>query len=129
MSPEAAYFPDGMPSALEVRRAARGAAEASLESPGAYSGGKEAVNQPARTVTPLPEIPDERLMEQVRQGTKEALVPLFRRHAHVVRSVACRILRNEAEADDLCKRSFSSSFGRPRCSTPHEPPRGRGLSR
>jgi RNA polymerase sigma-70 factor (ECF subfamily) len=49
-------------------------------------------------------------MEQVKLGIREALVPLFRRHAHVVRSVACRILRNEAEADDLVQEVFLFIF-------------------
>jgi RNA polymerase sigma-70 factor (ECF subfamily) len=40
----------------------------------------------------------------------EALVPLFRRHAHIVRSVACRILRNDAEADDLVQEVFLFVF-------------------
>jgi RNA polymerase sigma-70 factor (ECF subfamily) len=53
---------------------------------------------------------DELLMEQVRQGTMEALVPLFRRHAHAVRSVAARILRNDAEADDLVQEVFLFVF-------------------
>jgi RNA polymerase sigma-70 factor (ECF subfamily) len=49
---------------------------------------------------------DEMLLDQVRQGTKEALALLFRRYAQKVRSVAHRVLRNEAEADDLVQDVF-----------------------
>jgi RNA polymerase sigma-70 factor (ECF subfamily) len=57
-------------------------------------------------VTQTPEISDEILLEQVKQGTREALGFLFRRHARAVRNVAHRILRNEAEADDLVQDVF-----------------------
>jgi RNA polymerase sigma-70 factor (ECF subfamily) len=109
MSSDAAYFPDGMGSALEVRRAAYDAARLTVEDTNAPSQ-SEAIEQPAKTVTKVAEISDELLMEQIREGTKEALVPLFRRHAHIVRSVACRILRNEAEADDLVQEVFLFVF-------------------
>ena len=52
------------------------------------------------------EIPDEVLLEKVRQGSQEALGLLFRRHARAVRNVAYRILRNEAEAEDLTQEVF-----------------------
>jgi RNA polymerase sigma-70 factor, ECF subfamily len=112
MSSDAAavYFPDRFTDALDMRGQTRGAAGVSSKSPDAPSGGEEAAIQPVLTVTPSPEISDELLMEQVREGAKEALVPLFRRHAHVVRSVACRILRNEAEADDLVQEVFLFIF-------------------
>jgi RNA polymerase sigma-70 factor (ECF subfamily) len=60
----------------------------------------------AGAVTQTPEISDEILLEQVKQGTREALGFLFRRHARAVRNVAHRILRNEAEADDLVQDVF-----------------------
>jgi RNA polymerase sigma-70 factor (ECF subfamily) len=58
------------------------------------------------TVTEILEISDELLLEQVRQGAKEPLALLFRRHARSVRNVAHRILRDEAEADDLVQDVF-----------------------
>jgi RNA polymerase sigma-70 factor, ECF subfamily len=66
--------------------------------------------EPTASPAQTPETPDELLMEQIRQGTWDALIPLFRRHAHAVRSVACRILRNEAEADDLVQEVFLFVF-------------------
>jgi len=108
MSTEAVYFPDGMASALEVRRPAHGLTGA--VSRDAHSGSEASVRQFTQATTAGPEISDEQLMEQVRQGIMEALVPLFRRHAHVVRSVACRILRNDAEADDLVQEVFLFVF-------------------
>jgi RNA polymerase sigma-70 factor (ECF subfamily) len=44
---------------------------------------------------------DEQLLSQVGLGSEDALGLLFRRHARTVFHVAWRILRDEAEADDL----------------------------
>lgn len=52
------------------------------------------------------ETSDEALMEGICGGDREALAQLFRRYARLVRTVACRILRNEAEADDLLQELF-----------------------
>jgi len=52
------------------------------------------------------ETSDEALMERVCGGDREALGVLFRRYARAVRSVAYRILRDEAEADDLLQDVF-----------------------
>ena len=49
---------------------------------------------------------DESLLEQISEGSREALGLLFRRHARAVRGVAFRILRNGAEADDLVQDVF-----------------------
>jgi len=48
----------------------------------------------------------------VGNGVKKALAILFRRHARAVRNVAHRILRNEAEADDLVQEVFLFIFRR-----------------
>ena len=53
---------------------------------------------------------DDRLLNRVAQGDQEALSVLFRRHAHVVFSVACRILRDESEAEDLLQELFLFLF-------------------
>jgi RNA polymerase sigma-70 factor, ECF subfamily len=53
---------------------------------------------------------DELLLQQLRQGTNDALSLIFRRHARAVRNVAYRILRNEAEADDLVQEVFLFIF-------------------
>jgi RNA polymerase sigma-70 factor (ECF subfamily) len=53
---------------------------------------------------------DETLLEELRDGNKEALAVLFRRYARVVRTVSYRILRNEAEADDLLQEVFLFIF-------------------
>ena len=49
---------------------------------------------------------DEELLLEVRQGSREALGLLFRRHARAVFHIAFRILRDEAEADDLRQEVF-----------------------
>jgi RNA polymerase sigma-70 factor (ECF subfamily) len=53
---------------------------------------------------------DELLMEQICEVDKEALGVLLRRHARSVRNAAYRILRNEAEADDLVQEVFLFIF-------------------
>ncbi len=53
---------------------------------------------------------DESLLKQIRDGEREALALLFRRHGRAVRNVAYRILRNEAEADDLVQEVFLFIF-------------------
>jgi RNA polymerase sigma-70 factor, ECF subfamily len=61
-------------------------------------------------VTQIAEVPDEQLLEQVSRGGREALSVLFRRHAQSVRNVAQRILRDEAETDDLLQDVFQFIF-------------------
>lgn len=56
------------------------------------------------------EIPDEDLLAQLREGNHNALALLFRRHARIVRSVAFRIVRDAAEADDLVQEVFLFAF-------------------
>ena len=55
---------------------------------------------------------DEKLLEAVGNGSKEALGLLFRRHGRVVFNVAWRILRDESEADDLRQDVFLYIFER-----------------
>lgn len=102
-----AYFPDGLTNTPEITGTGRCVADFPSRS---SLSTKSKVEQSAAAVFLAPEISDEQLMEQVRQGSREALVPLFRRYGHAVRSVACRILRNEAEADDLVQEVFLFVF-------------------
>jgi RNA polymerase sigma-70 factor, ECF subfamily len=55
---------------------------------------------------------DEELLEAVREGSRDALGLLFRRHGRVVFNVAWRILRDESEADDLRQEVFLYVFER-----------------
>lgn len=71
---------------------------------------KAAVENAAPLISQLHEISDEALLKQVGRGDKEALSLLFRRHARVVFSVACRILRDESEAEDLVQELFLFLF-------------------
>lgn len=54
----------------------------------------------------LTNVSDEILMEGICAADKEALAQLFRRYARLVRTVAYRILRDGAEADDLLQELF-----------------------
>jgi RNA polymerase sigma-70 factor (ECF subfamily) len=54
------------------------------------------------------EIHDESLLAQISTGDQEALAVLFRRYARLVWSIAERILRDSAEAEDLMQEVFLS---------------------
>jgi RNA polymerase sigma-70 factor (ECF subfamily) len=56
--------------------------------------------------TGVAEPTDEMLMARIQQDDQEALGHLFRRYARRVRSVAARILRDAAEAEDLLQDLF-----------------------
>jgi len=102
MSSEAAYFPDALARTGKV-------CDRAASSPEGLPGPlRDVVEAPA--ADRLSSISDEQLMEQVRDGAKEALAALFRRHARAVRNVAYRILRDEAEADDLVQEVFLFIF-------------------
>lgn len=55
---------------------------------------------------------DESLLQAVGDGSKDALGVVFRRHGRAVLNVAWRILRDEAEADDLRQEVFLYLFER-----------------
>lgn len=52
------------------------------------------------------ELSDEHLILNICKGDLDALASLFRRYAHIVRGVACRVLRDASEADDLVQDIF-----------------------
>jgi RNA polymerase sigma-70 factor (ECF subfamily) len=110
MSSEAAYFPDALASASEARRAPDLAFESRSELLDEAKSHDDAPVHPPVIVVRVPETSDELLLEQVREGIQEALGVLFRRYARAVRNVAYRILRNEAEADDLVQEVFLFIF-------------------
>jgi RNA polymerase sigma-70 factor, ECF subfamily len=108
-SEAAAYFPDALTSTSEVRRPAQDASELTPDLPETVQPQINA-SESSGAVTQIAEISDEILLEQVGQGAREALAVLFRRYARTVRNVAHRILRNEAEADDLVQDVFIFIF-------------------
>jgi RNA polymerase sigma-70 factor (ECF subfamily) len=65
---------------------------------------------PEQRTYPEPEFSDEFLLEQLREGNHGALALLFRRYARLVRTVAYRILRDAAEAEDLLQEVFLFIF-------------------
>jgi RNA polymerase sigma-70 factor (ECF subfamily) len=110
MSSETVYFPDALATTPAVNRHIHGAPEGSsktLDVPGFHS---DLTELPATVITANSEISDELLLKQVGDGDKEALALLFRRFARNVRNVAYRILRSEAEADDLVQEVFLFIF-------------------
>jgi len=52
------------------------------------------------------EVSDEALIARLQTGDRDALALLFHRFAHPVRNVGQRILRDNAEADDLVQEVF-----------------------
>ena len=101
-SEAAAYFPDALANAPEVR----GSDHQVL----GIQPGTDPIEGRLHFVHEITESSDETLLEQVRAGAKEALALLFRRHARAVRNVAYRILRNDSEADDLVQEVFLHIF-------------------
>ena len=112
MSSEAAYFPDALVGRPDVRDAVDSASEDLLELGDAVEPPSDGVQNPTESIPPISDLSDRLLLERVQQGDKEALGFLFRRHARAVRNVACRILGNEAEADDLVQEVFLFIFRR-----------------
>jgi RNA polymerase sigma-70 factor (ECF subfamily) len=109
-SEAAAYFPEALTNTSEVRGPAHTASEIPSDLPDTVQRRLDTSERSTNAVTQIAEISDETLLEQVGQGAKEALAILFRRHARTVRNVANRILRNEAEADDLVQDVFIFIF-------------------
>jgi RNA polymerase sigma-70 factor (ECF subfamily) len=111
MSSEAVtYFPDTLVNTSEVRRPAHCVPEILTDLHNKAQSESDLPEHHAGATAQVAEISDELLMEQVQQGTEEALSLIFRRHARTVRNVAYRILRNEAEADDLVQEVFLFLF-------------------
>jgi RNA polymerase sigma-70 factor (ECF subfamily) len=110
MSSEAAYFPDALARTPAVRGHGHSVSEGSTESLDSPRFQSRVAERPARAIPDNTEVSDELLLEQVADGDKEALALLFRRYSRNVRNVAYRILRNEAEADDLVQEVFLFIF-------------------
>jgi RNA polymerase sigma-70 factor, ECF subfamily len=125
MSSEAAYFPDALASTAEESQAASCASEFPAELLKVAQPQSEILRNRAEGAPRISEPSDEQLMAQVRGGEKEALTLLFRRHSRAVRNVAYRILRNEAEADDLVQEVFLLIF---RKAALYDPARGKATS-
>jgi RNA polymerase sigma-70 factor (ECF subfamily) len=102
-SEAAAYFPDALTSTKELRRPVSHALKSTSN---LEDKSLPLSDHRTETIGHASEDSDELLIEQVKQGAKEALSILFRRHARSVRNVAHRILRDEAEADDLVQDVF-----------------------
>jgi RNA polymerase sigma-70 factor (ECF subfamily) len=111
MSSEAAvYFPDALPNPVKVCESVPGEVATSAQT---LAHDPSLISYPERSFASQTEpsvASDESLLEQIGEGSREALSLLFRRHARAVRNVAFRILRNEAEADDLVQEVFLYLF-------------------
>jgi RNA polymerase sigma-70 factor (ECF subfamily) len=110
MSPEAVYFPDALASTLSPRGEGHCTAEGPSKSLEILQSRSEVAGRSVGAISASPEISDEHLLKRVKNGEREALALLFRRHARAVRNVAYRILRDEAEADDLVQEVFLFIF-------------------
>ena len=99
MSSEAAYFPDALARTPDATEEISESADIQRDS-----------RKTAAENAQLLDTSDEWLLERVSEGESEALGQLFRRYACVVRNIAYRILRDEAEADDLVQEVFLFVF-------------------
>jgi RNA polymerase sigma-70 factor (ECF subfamily) len=105
MTSEAAYLPNVLIDTAKLSEAANCTPQIVTELLNTGSSPSVGPHR-AGAVVQIPEASDEMLLEQVKEGTQDALALLFRRHARAVRNVAHRVLRNEAEADDLVQDVF-----------------------
>jgi RNA polymerase sigma-70 factor (ECF subfamily) len=110
MSSEAVYFPDSLASTPEALGLGHSTPEPPVELIDSAQSASDLSERVGRSVIQISEISDELLMEQICEGDKEALGALFRRYARSIRNTAFRILRNEAEADDLVQEVFLFIF-------------------
>jgi RNA polymerase sigma-70 factor, ECF subfamily len=115
------YFSHALAGSLELHGSSERVSEPPIET---HALGEVPICE-ADSVANVADLSDEALLEQASQGGREALAQLFRRHARTVRNVAYRILRNEAEADDLVQDVFLFLF---RKAALFNPSRGRALS-
>jgi RNA polymerase sigma-70 factor (ECF subfamily) len=105
-SEAAAYFPDALANTEEIHGPVSHAPESASTLVTGSQFQKVGIDHGIGANSQTSDDSDESLLEQVKQGAKEALSFLFRRHARSVRNVAHRILRDEAEADDLVQDVF-----------------------
>src|SRR6516225_6610637 len=71
------------------------------------------VPEPATSAfVPIPNMTDEDVMEQLRQGHPDALPILFDRFYRLVLKVALRILRDKGEAEDVTQDIFLEIFNK-----------------
>lgn len=68
------------------------------------------VGVPAGPTECFVDLSDEEILIQFRDGKREALAILFRRHSHAVHNIAYRILRDTGEAEDLVQEVFLFVF-------------------
>ena len=96
MSSEAAYLPDALAHASAEKEETE----------------KLVILGESRSSTELTDIAatDEELLAQVGRGSKGSLALLFRRYRRTVSNVALRILKDAAEAEDLCQDVFLLLF-------------------
>ena len=109
-SEAAAYFPEALSGATEISGIEHRTSEILSNRSNETHSGSHSPGCRVNAISPTAETSDELLLAQVGQGIKEALAVLFRRHARAVRNVACRILRDEAEAEDLVQDVFIFLF-------------------
>jgi RNA polymerase sigma-70 factor (ECF subfamily) len=106
MNSEVAYFPNSLAATPAESELVQSAPEAPSESVGYAQFPNGILDPHTGAITASPEISDEHLLKRIKNGEREALALLFRRRARAVRNVAYRILRDEAEADDLVQEVF-----------------------
>lgn len=104
MGTEAAYFPNA------VGRVEPSGIADSLQESSVHPVDLGTMDVSKRPHPNLISASDEVTMERMLAGDSDALAQLFRRYSRTVRRVAARILRDDAEADDLVQEVFLFVF-------------------
>ncbi|HWZ49973.1 MAG TPA: sigma-70 family RNA polymerase sigma factor, partial [Granulicella sp.] len=110
-----AFFPNLLPTASETEAVESDIQEDELGLtffPNGVECESESVERTSSGPLRNADTSDDVLLERLARGDRESLALLFRRHAASVRHVAYRILRDEAEADDLLQDVFLFLFRR-----------------
>ena len=110
MRSEAAYFPNPLAGAPFEGELVRHSPECPAGSLDRGQSSDQTTEVRLADAASISEVSDEQLLKQISEGEREVLALLFRRHASSVRNVAYRILRDEAEADDLVQEVFLFIF-------------------
>jgi RNA polymerase sigma-70 factor, ECF subfamily len=94
---------------------------AAIRLPVVVRSGESRAPEKSDVVSSPPETTDEALLADIGEGKVGALAALFQRHARTVQGIGYRILRDQAEAEDLvqdifllvhrCAKTFDSSKG------------------
>ena len=110
MSSDVVYFPNSLRGAADELRSVDETTQASASLVHEKQVRVPVGRTSPRLIAARAETTDEEVVGQICSGSSEALAILFQRYARMVRTLSYRILRDQAEADDLVQEVFLFVF-------------------